>query len=77
MRLMMAIDSSRIRLPGIIVKGARVLGLPLRGFGVSQRNASAARTLLTPEQFQEELVFLNLSGKRFSPEVYSEALGNY
>jgi len=73
----MAIDSSRIRLPGIIVKGARVLGIPLRGFNISRRSASAARTLLTPEQFQEELVILDLSGKRFSPEEYSEALGNH
>jgi hypothetical protein len=74
---MMAIDSSRIRLPNIIVKGARALGIPLRSFAVSRRSASAARTLLTPEQFQEELVILDLSGKRFSPEEYSDALGNY
>jgi hypothetical protein len=77
MRLTMAVDVSRIRLPGIILKGARALGNPLRGFGASQRSTPAARSLLTPEQFQEELVILNLSGRQFSPEEYSEVLGNY
>lgn len=32
------------------------------------------RPLLIPEEFQEELVVLGLSGKKFSPEDYAEAL---
>jgi hypothetical protein len=33
--------------------------------------------LLTPEQFQEELAILSLSGRKFRPEEYAEALGDY
>jgi len=73
----MTIDTTRVRLPNIILKGARALGRLLLGFETSRQRISAARFLLTPEQFQEELAILGFSGRKFSPEEYSEALGNY
>jgi hypothetical protein len=74
---MMTIDTPRVRLPNIVLKGARALGRLLPGFETSQHGAPAARPLLTPEQFQEELAILGFSGRKFGPEKYSEALGNY
>jgi hypothetical protein len=73
----MAVDVPRTRLSDVVLKGARALGHPLRGFGASRRGVSAERSLLTPEQFQEELAVLGLSGRRFGPEEYSRALGRY
>jgi hypothetical protein len=33
--------------------------------------------MLTAAEFQEELVILGLSGRRFEPEDYLDALGDY
>lgn len=49
-------------------KAARLWGLG------RQREPTSTRPLLTPEEFQEELVMLGLSGKKFSPGDYAEAL---
>ena len=38
---------------------------------------SGGRSLLTSEDFQEELLTLGLSGKEFTPEDYAEALAGY
>jgi hypothetical protein len=35
------------------------------------------RSLLTAAEFQEELAILGLSGRRFDPKDYAEALGDY
>ena len=66
-------------LSGALIRGSRALGHPLPGFGAErrQRDAPAARALLTPESFQEELAVLGLSGKRFGVEEYADALGDY
>jgi hypothetical protein len=72
----MTVDTPRIKLPNVILKGVRAVGRLLPGFGAT-RHSVAARPLLTPEQFQEELAILGFSGKKFSPEEYSEALGDY
>lgn len=72
----MTVDTPRLKLPSAILKSARALGRLLPGFE-STRHSVAARPLLTPEQFQEELAILGFSGKKFGPEEYSEALGDY
>jgi hypothetical protein len=72
----MTIDTPRVKPPNVILKGVRALGRLLTGYEAT-RSSVAARSLLTPEQFQEELAILGFSGKKFSPEEYSEALGDY
>lgn len=74
---MLIIDAPRFRVMNAALKGARVLGRLLLGVETSQPKVAAARPLLTPEQFQEELAILGFSGREFGPEEYSEALGNY
>jgi hypothetical protein len=39
--------------------------------------ANGSRPLLTAADFQEELALLGLSGRRFVPEDYADALGDY
>jgi hypothetical protein len=74
---MIIIDAPRFRVTNAVLKGARTLGRMLLGVEALQPDAAAARPLLTPEQFQEELAILGFSGREFGPEEYSEALGNY
>jgi hypothetical protein len=50
---------------------------PLRNLGAAQSGADGTRPLLTAAEFQEELAILGLSGRRFEPEDYSDALGDY
>ena len=39
--------------------------------------ADGATSPLSPEEFQQELVILGLSGKTFTPKAYAAALGTY
>lgn len=41
------------------------------------READVRQEFITPEEFELELVELGLSGKRFGPEEYAEALGRH
>ena len=50
---------------------------PLRSFGAARSRVNGSRSLLTAAEFQEELAVLGLSGRRFEPEDYSDALGEY
>src|SRR5215211_6123289 len=50
---------------------------PLRSLSVAQARVDGTRPLLTAAEFQEELAILGLSGRRFEPEDYSDALGEY
>lgn len=50
---------------------------PLSHLSRFRTGQPSSRGLLTPEQFQEELVLLGLSGKRFGPEEYVQALSDY
>ena len=50
---------------------------PLRNLGATQSCVNETRSLLTAAEFQEELAILGLSGQRFEPEDYSDALGEY
>jgi hypothetical protein len=57
----------------------RLAGLwrPLRNLGAAQPRVEGTRSLLTAAEFQEELANLGLSGRRFEPEDYADALGDY
>ena len=50
---------------------------PLRNLSAARSRVSATRSLLTAAGFQEELAILGLSGRRFEPEDYSDALADY
>jgi hypothetical protein len=50
---------------------------PLRNLGAARSHVNGSRSLLTAAEFQEELAVLGLSGRRFEPEDYSDALGEY
>jgi len=50
---------------------------PLRNLSVPQSRIDGTRPLLTAAEFQEELAILGLSGRRFEPEDYSDALGEH
>jgi len=50
---------------------------PLRNLGAARSQVEGSRSLLTAAEFQEELAILGLSGRRFEPEHYSDALGGY
>src|SRR5919112_2581765 len=50
---------------------------PLRNLAAPRPRVNATRSLLTAAQFQEELSILGLSGRRFEPEDYSDALADY
>src|SRR5919112_6852771 len=50
---------------------------PLRNLGAARSLVNESRSLLTAAEFQEELAILGLSGRRFEPEDYSDALGEY
>jgi hypothetical protein len=57
----------------------RLAGLwrPFRNLGAAQPRVEGTRSLLTAAEFQEELANLGLSGRRFEPEDYADALGDY
>ena len=57
----------------------RLAGLwrPLRYLGAARPRVEETRSLLTAAEFQEELAILGLSGRRFEPEDYSDALEDY
>ena len=50
---------------------------PLRNLSAARSRVNATRSLLTAAQFQEELSILGLSGLKFEPEDYSDALAHY
>jgi hypothetical protein len=50
---------------------------PLRNLSAAGSPVNGSRSLLTAAEFQEELAILGLSGRRFEPEDYSDALGEY
>jgi hypothetical protein len=49
----------------------------VRDIGGARSQAHGTRSLLTAAEFQEELAILGLSGRRFEPEDYAEALGEH
>lgn len=53
------------------------LGRHFRDIGGARPRTHGSRSLLTAAEFQEELAILGLSGRRFDPKDYAEALGDY
>jgi hypothetical protein len=49
----------------------------VRDLGGVRSRTHGARSLLTAAEFQEELAILGLSGRRFVPQDYADALGDY
>jgi hypothetical protein len=49
----------------------------LRNLSAARSRVNATRSLLTAAQFQEELSILGLSGLKFEPEDYSDALADF
>ena len=65
-------------LTGLFVDRLAGMWRPFRNLGTAPRpRAEGTRSLLTAAEFQEELAILGLSGRRFEPEDYSDALADY
>jgi hypothetical protein len=54
-----------------------ILWRHVRDMGGARSRAYGARSLLTAAEFQEELAVLGLSGRRFVPKDYADALGDH
>src|SRR5215213_6944515 len=74
---MMKVDVPKSDLTGPFVDKLVGLWRPLLNLSASRSRVDGTRSLLTAAQFQEELAILGLSGRRFDPEDYSGALGEY
>src|SRR5215213_6065001 len=74
---MMKVDVPKSDLTGPFVDKLAGLWRPLLNLSASRSRVDGTRSLLTAAQFQEELAILGLSGRRFDPEDYSGALGEY
>lgn len=73
----MTVDVSRARYLYAVLERARNTWRALTDHEGERAGTPACRYLLSPEQFQEELAILRLSGQRYTPEEYAEALGSY
>ena len=66
----MALDAFRIRVP----EAARECSRLIRGWRENFAGTRGHRSFITPENFQEELIVLGLSGRKFGTEDYATAL---
>ena len=73
----MNVDSPKRDLAGPLLVRLTGFWRPLRNLGTARSRVNGSRSLLTAPEFQEELAVLGLSGRRFEPEDYSDALGEY
>ena len=73
----MNVDSPKRDLAGPLLDRLTGFWRPLRNLGAAGSCVNGSRSLLTAAEFQEELAVLGLSGRRFEPEDYSDALGEY
>ena len=73
----MALDALRLRAPELFREGACVIRSWRNGFLRAPARARQGRGFLTPEEFQEELIVLGLSGRKFGPEDYVSALSAF
>jgi hypothetical protein len=71
----MNVDSPKRDLAGPLLDRLTGFWRPLRNLGAARSRVNGSRSLLTAAEFQEELAVLGLSGRRFEPEHYSDALG--
>lgn len=77
MGAMMALDALRLRAPGLLKECSRLFRGWRNSFLRVPAQARQARCFITPEEFQEELTVLGLSGRRFGPEEYRSALSSF
>jgi hypothetical protein len=73
----MNVNVSKRDLTGPFVERLAGFWRPLRNLGAARSRGDGSRSLLTAAEFQEELAILGLSGRRFEPEDYADALGDY
>src|SRR5215208_4949152 len=73
----MNVDSPKRDLAGPLLVRLTGFWRPLRNLGTARSRVNGSRSLLTAPEFQEELAVLGLSGRRFEPDDYSDALGEY
>ena len=73
----MRVDVPKRDLTGPFLDRLAGLWRLLRSLGAAQSRIEGTRSMLTAAEFQEELAILGLSGRRFEPEDYSDALGDY
>jgi hypothetical protein len=73
----MNVDAPKRDLAGPFLNRLTGFWRPLRNLGAARSRVNGSRSLLTAAEFQEELAILGLSGRRFEPEDYSDALGEY
>ena len=71
----MAPDALRIWTPKVISDGIRLVRRWREGN--ARDEVGPSRRFITPEDFQEELAVLGLSGRTFGPEEYVSALSDY
>src|SRR5918996_5818101 len=73
----MNVDAPKRDLAGPFLNRLTGFWRPLRNLGAARSLVNESRSLLTAAEFQEELAILGLSGRRFEPEDYSDALREY
>lgn len=70
----MALDAVGTGVPGLARGCSRLVGNLRKNFLGMRARTRGSRGFITPENFQEELVVLRLSGERFGPAEYASAL---
>jgi hypothetical protein len=73
----MNVDAPKRDLAGPFLNRLTGFWRPLRNLSAARSRVNGSRSLLTAAEFQEELAILGLSGRRFEPEDYADALGEY
>lgn len=64
-------------LGGMLRGGIETFWHLVRHTGGARSQTHGSRPVLTAPEFQEELAILGLSGRRFDPKDYADALGDY
>jgi hypothetical protein len=62
---------------GMLRVGIETVWRLVRDTGGARPQTQVSRPVLTASEFQEELAILGLSGRRFDPRDYADALGDY
>lgn len=73
----MALDALRLRAPELLRECASLVRGWRDGFLQVPARARQVRGFITPEEFQEELIVLGLSGRKFGPDDYVAALSSF
>lgn len=73
----MALDVLQLRAPQLVRDCSRLASDWRHSFFRARDGARRDRSFITPEDFQEELIVLGLSGRKFGPEEYMSALSNF